>query len=418
MSALLSIHHLGKAYKRYAHRRDRVLEKLLPWGGPRHEQVWVLREVDLDVAAGECVGIIGQNGAGKSTLLKLVTGTTKPTEGGVRLSGRIAAILELGMGFHPEFTGRQNVLIAGQLLGLRTDEIAAAMPDIEAFAEIGDYFDQPTRVYSSGMLVRLAFSIATAVRPDVLIVDEALSVGDAYFQHKSFARIKAFRDEGTTLLFVSHDPGAVKTLCDRAVLLDRGRVVRDGSPDQVLDYYNAIIAKREVDYQIREVERTSGRPRQMRSGDHAATIEDVELLDAGGSTARAVLSNAKVTLRVRFIVHVSMKTLTVGFLIRDRLGNDVFGTNTHYLETPGPSFEQGERYECRFELDRLALGAGHYSVTVALHEGSSHLAGNHDWWDQALVFQVLSANEPLRIGVCNLPIAGSTFARDRRSFAR
>jgi lipopolysaccharide transport system ATP-binding protein len=410
VSALLSIHHLGKAYKRYAHRRDRVLEKLLPWGGPRHAKVWVLREVDLDVAAGECVGIIGQNGAGKSTLLKLVTGTTKPTEGGVRLSGRVAAILELGMGFHPEFTGRQNVLIAGQLLGLRTDEIAAAMPDIEAFAEIGDYFDQPTRVYSSGMLVRLAFSIATAVRPDVLIVDEALSVGDAYFQHKSFARIKAFRDEGTTLLFVSHDPGAVKTLCDRAVLLDRGRVVRDGAPDQVLDYYNAIIAKREVDYQIREVERTTGHARQMRSGDHAATIDEVELLDPEGNPVRAVLSNSRATLRVRFSVHATMKAMTVGFLFRDRLGNDVFGTNTHYLEAAQPVFAPGARYECRFELDRLSLGAGHYSATIALHEGASHLAGNHDWWDQALVFQVLSASEPFRIGVCNLPVSRATFA--------
>jgi lipopolysaccharide transport system ATP-binding protein len=411
VNAVLSIRRLGKAYRRYPHRRDRVLEKLLPWSGLRHEQIWVLRDVDLEIAAGECVGIIGQNGAGKSTLLKLVTGTTKPTEGGVALGGRVAAILELGMGFHAEFTGRQNVLIAGQLLGLQTHEVASAMAEIERFAEIGDYFDQPVRVYSTGMLVRLAFSIATAVRPDVLIVDEALSVGDAYFQHRSFSRIKAFRDEGTTLLFVSHDPGAVKTLCDRAILLDRGRVARDGSPDQVLDYYNAIIAKREVDYQIREVERTSGRMRETRSGDRTATIEGVDLLDAGGKSVRAVLSNSMVVLRVRFAVRMPLRGVTVGFLIRDRLGNDVFGTNTHYLETLLPPLAVGEHFECRFEVERLALGSGHYSVTIALHEGSSHLAGNYDWWDQALVFQVLPANEPLRIGICNLPIAGSSVQR-------
>jgi lipopolysaccharide transport system ATP-binding protein len=405
---MLAIRGLGKAYKRYPHRRDRVVEKLLPWRGSRHEQVWVLRDVDLEVSPGECVGIIGQNGAGKSTLLKLVTGTTQPTEGSIEVGGRIAAILELGMGFHPEFSGRQNVMVTGQLLGLRTDEIAAAMPDIEAFAEIGRYFDEPVRVYSSGMHVRLAFSIATAVRPDVLIVDEALSVGDAYFQHKSFSRIKTFKEQGTTLLFVSHDPGAVKTLCDRAVLLDRGRPVRAGAPDEVLDYYNAIIAKREADYEIREVEQTAGRSREMRSGDRSAAIDEIELFDASGSPTRAFLSNAPAKLRVRFALREAMPRLTVGFLIRDRLGNDVFGTNTHYLETPAPPLSPGARYDCTFEIERLALGAGHYSVTVALHDAASHLVRNYDWWDQALVFQIIPANEPLRIGLCNLALGRSS----------
>jgi lipopolysaccharide transport system ATP-binding protein len=405
---MLAIRGLGKAYKRYPHRRDRVVEKLLPWRGSRHEQVWVLRDVDLEVAPGECVGIIGQNGAGKSTLLKLVTGTTQPTEGSIEMRGRIAAILELGMGFHPEFSGRQNVMVTGQLLGLHTHEIGAAMPAIEAFAEIGRYFDEPVRVYSSGMHVRLAFSIATAVRPDVLIVDEALSVGDAYFQHKSFARIKAFKEQGTTLLFVSHDPGAVKTLCDRAVLLDRGRPVRDGAPDEVLDYYNAIIAKREADYEIREVEQTAGRSREMRSGDRSATINEVELLDAAGRPTRAFLSNAPARLRVRFTIIAAMPRITVGFLIRDRLGNDVFGTNTHYLETPAPPLSPGTRYDCTFEIERLALGAGHFSVTVALHDAASHLVRNYDWWDQVLVFQIIPASEPLRIGLCNLPLGHSS----------
>jgi lipopolysaccharide transport system ATP-binding protein len=408
---MLTINNLGKAYRRYRHKRDRLVEIIVPRARSRHELVWVLRNVQFEVGAGECVGIIGQNGAGKSTLLKLVTGTTRPTEGSIVARGRIAAILELGMGFHPEFTGRQNVFIAGQLLGLDTAEIAGAMPEIERFAEIGSYFDQPVRVYSSGMQVRLAFSVATAVRPDLLIVDEALSVGDAYFQHKSMARIKAFREQGTTLLFVSHDPGAVKTLCDRAILLDRGVVVRDGRPDDVLDYYNAIIAKREADYQIREVERTVDGTREMRSGNRSATIDSVEVLDSAGRSARAFLSNAPVQVVVEFTVQAPLPHITVGFLIRDRLGNDVFGTNTHYLESRTPALAPGGKYRCAFAIERLALGIGHYSVTVALHAQDSHLVANYDWWDQAVVFQVLRASEPMRIGVANLSVACETVVR-------
>jgi lipopolysaccharide transport system ATP-binding protein len=190
---------LGKAYKQYPNRWSRLAEWLLPAGGPRHKLKWVLQDVSFQVAPGEAVGLIGINGAGKSTLLKLITGTTQPTTGGVQMQGKVAALLELGMGFHPDFSGRQNVVMAGQLLGLSIEEIAQLMPQIEAFADIGDYIDQPVRVYSSGMQMRLAFSVATARRPDILIVDEALSVGDAYFQHKSFDRIRQFRKEGTTL---------------------------------------------------------------------------------------------------------------------------------------------------------------------------------------------------------------------------
>ncbi|MEI6181414.1 MAG: ATP-binding cassette domain-containing protein, partial [Chloroflexales bacterium] len=180
------------------------------------------------------VGIVGINGAGKSTLLKMITGTTQPSAGSVHMTGRVAALLELGMGFHPDFTGRQNALMAGQLLGLSTHEIEQLMPEIEAFAEIGEYLDQPVRVYSSGMQMRLAFSVATARRPDILIVDEALSVGDAYFQHKSFERIRAYGKQGTTLLIVSHDKGSIQGICDRAILLDAGRLSMEGAPDAVM----------------------------------------------------------------------------------------------------------------------------------------------------------------------------------------
>jgi len=403
MSAL-ALRNVGKSYRRYARPRDRVVEKLMPWAGRRHENIWVLRNIDVSVQSGESIAIIGPNGAGKSTLLKLVTGTTQPTEGSVETRGRIAAILELGIGFHPEFTGRQNVLIAGQLMGFSPEEVTGAIPDMEAFAEIGAYFDQPMRVYSSGMQVRLAFSVATAIRPDVLIVDEALSVGDAYFQHKCAARIRTFKQQGTTLLFVSHDPTAVKSLCDRALLLDRGVLAKDGAPDQVLDYYNAIIAKREADYSIREVEQLIGDRRATRSGDGRAMIESVDVLDAKRLSTRAIRSNSPATIRVTFKMRDPLKSMTVGFLIRDRLGNDIFGTNTHHLATAVPPLPAGRSFKCDFEIDNLALGCGHYSLSVALHEGDNHLVESHEWWDQAVVFQVLRADEPYRIGVANLPV--------------
>jgi len=239
----LRVRNVGKAYKRYPGKWVRLAEWIT--GGERHEKHWVLRDISFDVAPGQAVGIIGVNGAGKSTLLKIITGTTQPTTGSVEAGGRIAALLELGMGFHPDFTGRQNVYMGGQILGLSTEQISELMPEIEAFAEIGDYIDQPLRTYSSGMQVRLAFSVATVQRPDILIVDEALSVGDAYFQHKSFNRIREFREQSTTLLIVSHDRSAIQSLCDRAVLLERGFVIKDGYPEEVMDFYNAIIAEKE-----------------------------------------------------------------------------------------------------------------------------------------------------------------------------
>lgn len=236
---------LGKAYKQYPTRWSRLAEWLIPFSPMRHRQHWVLQDVNFEIAPGEAVGIVGVNGAGKSTLLKMITGTTQPTCGQIQLEGRVAALLELGMGFHPDFTGRQNAVMAGQLLGMQVEDIEALMPDIERFAEIGEAIDHPVRTYSSGMQMRLAFSVATARRPDILIVDEALSVGDAYFQHKSFDRIRSFRKAGTTLLIVSHDRSAIQSICDSAILLEGGHMVMHDKPEAVMDYYNALLAERE-----------------------------------------------------------------------------------------------------------------------------------------------------------------------------
>ncbi len=396
------VRNVGKAYKRYPSRWARLAEWLDPVERPRHEAHWVLRGIDFEVAPGEAVGIIGNNGAGKSTLLKIITGTTQPTEGAVNISGRIAALLELGMGFHPDFTGRQNVFMAGQLLGHSPEALQKSLPDIEAFAEIGDYIDQPVRTYSSGMQVRLAFSVATAIRPEILIVDEALSVGDAYFQHKSFNRIREFRDQGTTLLFVSHSPGAIKTLCGRAVLLDQGVMIRDDVPDAVLDYYNAIIAKQQADQQIREVESTTQKS-NIRSGNQAVAIEAVDML-IGGQSVRAARVGESVDFQLAIAAQQYLSEITSGILIRDRLGNDVFGTNTWHLGCSQKNVRAGDRWSVTFRFPELNLGVGNYSVTFALHSADAHVSNNYDWWNQALVFQVVPGNGFRAIGVSYLPV--------------
>ncbi len=320
---------LGKAYRQYPTRWSRLAEWLLPWQPPRHTAHWVLRDVSFRIDAGEAVGIIGVNGAGKSTLLKLVTGTTLPTTGSVSVAGRLAAMLELGMGFHPDFTGRQNALMAGQLLGLQEAEVRELMPEIEAFAEIGEYIDEPIRVYSSGMQMRLAFSVATAVRPDILIVDEALSVGDAYFQHKSFDRIRRFKRDGTSLLFVSHSMQDVRVLCDRVVLLDQGRVVKDGLPDEVVDYYNAMIAEKENAKLTLEQRRDKEGWLVTKSGSGEAVISRLQLTDAHSGKP---ISTAQVGQKLRLGACVSIKkdidSLVLGYMLRDRLGHIVWGTNT------------------------------------------------------------------------------------------
>jgi len=402
VSGELAVACLGKSYRRYA----RPWHRLCEWAaGGRlvwHETFWALRGITFSVGSGESVGIIGLNGAGKSTLLKILTGTTQPTEGQVQLGGRVAALLELGMGFHPDFSGRQNVMMAGQLMGLPVREIARLMPDIEAFAEIGEYIDQPIRTYSTGMGVRLAFSVATAARPEVLILDETLSVGDAYFQHKCIRRIKEFQEARTTILLVSHDPTAVKTLCGRALLLDGGRLIQDGPPDLVLDRYNALIAKREANQEILQAEAASGRM-TTRSGTFEARIAAIDLLDADGRPARAFAVGERARIRARVEFTSALVAPTVGILIRDRVGNDVFGTNSFHLAPIEGTYEPGEEMTVDFDI-QLNLGVGGYTLTAAVHSDATHLVNNYDWWDKVIGFQILPGPAPPFIGSAWLPV--------------
>jgi lipopolysaccharide transport system ATP-binding protein len=383
----ISVTGISKAYKQYTTRWSRLAEWLLGAARSKHIVKWVLRDISFRVAAGEAVGIIGINGAGKSTLLRIITGTTQATTGTVELRGSVAAMLELGMGFHPDFTGRQNVFMSGQLMGLRVDEIAALMPEIEAFAEIGDYIDQPVRVYSSGMQVRLAFSVSTARRPDILIVDEALSVGDTYFQHKSFDRIRKFRESGTTLLIVSHDKMSIQSMCDRAILLDEGRMLKEGQPEEVMDYYNAMIADRR---NLRVTQRTVENGKvQTISGTGEVSISDVTLLNEAGEKLDVLDVGSWVTLEVAVRAHEPVPRLVVGYMIKDRLGQPIYGTNTHLKEKPIYDVNPGEEivYQFRFQAN---LGPGSYSIAVALTHDETHLIKNYEWRDLALVFNVVN----------------------------
>jgi lipopolysaccharide transport system ATP-binding protein len=396
---LLAVSNLGKAYRTYSSEWKRIANWFFVPAKPHHEH-WVLRHISFAIEPGEAIGIVGQNGAGKSTLLKMITGTLQPTEGSVQVNGRIAAILELGMGFNPELTGRQNVYHAAGLMGFNSDQIDAVIDDVEAFAEIGEYFDESVRTYSSGMQMRVAFSVATAFRPDILIVDEALSVGDSYFQHKSFARIKAFQEQGTTLIIVSHDRGSIQALCDRAILLDGGTVIKDGAPEEVMDFYNAIVADKEN--ATVEVVALDNGATQTRSGSRKATIESVSLLDATGAPVEFVGVGDEVTLCIKGKSHEALPEVVVGYLIKDRLGQSIFGTNTHHLNCQSTNLAAGQTFTYKFKFP-ANLGIGSYSVAVALHASETHIVENFEWVDLALVFNVVNIAEQTFVGLSWMP---------------
>lgn len=400
MSAVvLQVRNVGKSFREYGSEWRRFGS----WFGMRSQHVkdyWVLRNISFAVHAGEALGIIGQNGAGKSTLLKIITGTLGATEGGVWASGRVAAILELGMGFDPDLTGRQNSEHVAGLMGFSRAEISALLPQIEAFAEVGTYFDEPVRTYSSGMQMRVAFSLATASRPDVLIVDEALAVGDAYFVHKCFKRIREFRDQGTTLLIVSHDRSAVLALCDRAVMIDRGRMVADGAPQEVLDFYNALISEKE-NSTVRQTRQADGVAVTV-SGTGEAVVDAIWLEDAAGSHVEFVGVGDLVDLVIRVRVDSVIARLVIGYMIRDRLGQPVFGTNSFYTNQVIEDAQAGDVFEFRARF-RMNLGVGSYSFSVALSSTETHLVNNYEWRDLALVFNVANAQHATFVGMSWLP---------------
>uniref|UniRef100_UPI0035B62302 ABC transporter ATP-binding protein n=2 Tax=Massilia scottii TaxID=3057166 RepID=UPI0035B62302 len=422
----IQVSQLGKAYKQYPTRWSRLLEWALPFLGQRHRLKWVLRDINFSIAQGEAVGIIGVNGAGKSTLLKLITGTAQPTTGAVHLTGRVAALLELGMGFHPDFTGRQNALMAGQLIGLSVEEIELLMPDIEAFAEIGDYIDQPVRVYSSGMQVRLAFAVATAVRPGILIIDEALAVGDVFFQQKCFERIREYCHAGSTLLFVSHAMGAVYSLCNRAILISEGQVALDSTPREVIDLYNAHVlnqrdgkppapppialaaAKAATLPAASAAETPAPAPAESPAPAPAPAplpaAAAVGSFERGGALIRAiglyaderpvatVISDRVATVRVEVLFSAAFADPHIGFQIRNARGEAVFMTNTYCMRRPIGAVAAGEAVAAEFSF-KAALAPGEYTITAGVAEGG---AGDGDFRQTLARVQDASAFSVLR----------------------
>lgn len=393
---LIVVDNLSKSFSHYRSAGHRLLNYLFPRSESFKPDVsWALKEISFSVAEGEAVGLIGVNGAGKSTLLKIIAGTMLPTEGSVEVRGTVAALLELGMGFHPEFTGRQNAVMGAQLQGYSAEEIGTILPVVEEFAELGEYFDRPLRTYSSGMQMRLAFSVATARRPDILIVDEALSVGDAYFQHKSFDQIRRFRQEGTTLLIVSHSPSALQAICTRAILLKDGTIAKVGRPDEVMDYYNAVLADQSRSL-VRLEKLACGSVRTI-SGSDEVRLQDVRLLNGTGEAVEVIETGQLVSLEVRAKVFRDVATLVLGFLIKDNLGQPIYGINTYRLKKTLADLKSGD--ELKFIFDFPAnLGKGNYSVSLSLSRSDSHLDGNYEWTDRALLFHVVNSSKEDFVG--------------------
>ena len=407
MTVALRVEKVSKQYRIYERPGDRLKESLSRGLLRRHKEFWALRDVEFEIEAGTTVGIIGPNGCGKSTLLQIISGTLAPTHGDVWHEGRIAALLELGAGFDPEFTGFENVYMNAGLLGLSRRETDALFPAIERFAEIGPFLYQPVKTYSSGMYVRLAFAIAASVEPDILIIDEALAVGDAVFQHRCLRRINELHERGATVLFVSHDAAAVRALCSRAIMLRAGCLIADGKPVDVLNLYQKIIMEREQAYDAETGAASSAVKTEddgtlatlsyaYRHGDGSAEILGAELTDPAQARVEIVESGEPLTLRVVVRFNQAVDDPVIGFLFRNSHGIHAYGTNTKEQQIEFGAVPAGEVIEVSFAFD-CWLGVDQYTISLAVHsrEGQAY-----DWLDAALFLRVTSLT--LTEGVANL----------------
>jgi lipopolysaccharide transport system ATP-binding protein len=388
---VVHIDNVSKLYRLYGHPWQQLAHRA---GFPAHPREFTaLYPVTCRVRRGEFLGIIGPNGSGKSTLLQIIAGVLTPTTGSVTCNGRVAALLELAAGFNPEFTGRENVRVNGEILGLTRRDIEERMPAIEAFASIGEYLDRPVKEYSSGMYVRLAFSSAIHVEPEILLVDEALAVGDAIFANRCIRKFEELRARGVTVIFVSHDLGVVKRLCDRAMLLWNGRVEATGEPPAVVNRYVGMVLERQPADTVQDQT-----PASHRHGDATSRIQRVELLTQDGEPTRLLHSGVTCRIEMEAAFSRACDRPQVGILIRNRLGLEVFGTNTRVESLELGSFAPGGILRLRFDLT-CALAAGEYTLTVATQhsDGSSQ-----DWLDDAIAFTVL--NPRLLAGVADLPV--------------
>jgi ABC-type polysaccharide/polyol phosphate transport system ATPase subunit len=386
----ITVEGVSKRFEIYAHPRDQLKQFFFPRCSrmlghvPRQyfREFWALQNINMEVRKGESYGIVGLNGSGKSTLLQIITGTLSPTLGKVTTHGRIAALLELGSGFNPDFTGRENVYMNGALLGFSRDQIDSKFEAIQSFADIGDHFDQPLVTYSSGMQMRVAFAVATAFDPDILIIDEALAVGDAYFQQKCFHRIERFKDGGGTLLFVSHDANTVKHLCDKAILISHGKVVSHGVPKTVIDLYQGLVAQKTdlgdraivvsqnqntlptESSQSLEANATWTKATTITTNKDAELI-DFKLLDGAGQQVAHIESETDLIVQYRIQLNKDFERPAFGLIVRDRIGRSLFETSTYAMRMEEKPVAVGKEVLVRFKFN-FNLRAGQYSFSVGV----------------------------------------------------
>lgn len=414
---LLRFENVSKSYPLYSRPSDRLKELLSFGRRVYHQPFWALRAITFEVYRGETFCIIGENGAGKSTLLQLAAGILRPTSGRVEINGRVSALLELGTGFNPEFTGRENIYLNASILGYRPSEIEAKYRAIADFAEIGDFIDQPVKTYSSGMVVRLAFAVAIHVDPEILLVDEALAVGDIYFRQRCMRKVHELRAAGTTILFVSHSMADVKALGDRAMWLDQGQIREIGPVDQVVSHYQAAMAAKDAAYRGRHLESSSPRagipkrPPEIvdaiphidhRYGDGRAEVLGIAIYDAFGEPLPVLYPDSEIIVRISVRAKAYLSHPNVGFMMRNHLGIDFAGTNTTREGCPLPPMEPGDIYTVDFHVRLPVLYPGHFSFSPAIADGPLESYTMCDWIDNAITLQMTPAPGPI-YGYLHLP---------------
>lgn len=408
---------VSKSYAIYNQPGDRLKELLCFNRIKRHKDFWALHDVSFEVKRGETFCIVGENGSGKSTMLQIVAGILQPTAGEATVGGRVSALLELGAGFNPEFTGRDNVYLNGSILGLTKRQIDERFADIEAFAEIGDFLDQPVKTYSSGMTVRLAFAVAIHVDPEILLVDEALAVGDIYFRQRCMRKVHELRSRGVTILFVSHAVADVKAIGDRVLWLDRGRVADIGEPDRVVSKYLAAMTEKDSAYRVHEAEGTApGRGPAVlapevvetipnidhRHGDGRAEVIGIAVLDENGAPAHLLEPASQIVVRISVRAKARLAMPMVGFMLRNQLGIDFSGTNTAREGYALPPMEAGDVYTVDFHVELPELYPAAFSFSPAIADGTLAAYTMCDWIDNAIALQMTRTEREI-YGYLRLP---------------